>query len=119
MIFAREISDRLTSLVKKIDSATAANESKSMGSFVVFLSDEEGLAEKLKTLAAKQGFKHIVLAMDSPAGPAGYDVAKEAAVTVVLYNNRRVEANHAFRKGALNDKGIEAILADLPKILTD
>jgi hypothetical protein len=119
MIFARETSDALTSLVKKIDSATAANESKRMGSFVVFLSDDEALAEKLKSLAVKEGIKHTVLAMDSPAGPAGYDVAKEAAVTVVLYNNRKVEANHAFRKGALNDKGIAAVLADLLKILTD
>ena len=40
MIFAREVSDPLTSLVKKIDEATAKNSSCRMGSFVVFLSDD-------------------------------------------------------------------------------
>ena len=50
MIFAREVTDDLTSLVKKIDAATAENKSARMGSFVVFLSDDEGLEAKLKDL---------------------------------------------------------------------
>ena len=48
MIFAREISGNLTSLVKKIDEATVKNSDCSMGSFVVFLNDEEGFEKKLK-----------------------------------------------------------------------
>src|SRR5437588_1198653 len=41
MIFAREASEPLTTLIKKIDAATAKNSGCSMGSFVVFLSDSE------------------------------------------------------------------------------
>ena len=117
MIFAREISDGLTSLVKKLDEATASNRSCSMGSFIVFCSDEEGLEQKLKDLAKKEGLKKIVLTIDNPSGPRGYDVNKEADVTVVLYNQKTVKANYAFKKGQLKDKDIETIVTDVSKIL--
>ena len=117
MVFAREISDSLTGLVKKIDAATAANKSARMGSFVIFCSDEEGLEKQLKGLAAKEGIKHTVLAIDNPTGPPGYTVPKEADVTVMLYTRHTVKANHAFKKGELKDKDVEAIVKDLDKIL--
>ena len=117
MIFAREISDNLTSLVKKIDEATAKNSSCSMGSFVVFCSDDEALPKKLKELAKTQGLKKLVLTVDNPAGPEGYNIAKDADVTVVLYTNKKVKANRAFKKGELKAKDIDAIVADVAKIL--
>jgi hypothetical protein len=117
MIFAREVSDSLTSLVKKIDAETSKNGKAKMGSFVVFMSEDEKLADTLKALAEKEGIKKCVFTIDNPAGPKGYAVAKEADVTVVLYNNRKVMSNHAFKKGELNAKAIEKILADVPKIL--
>jgi hypothetical protein len=119
MIFAREVSDPLTSLVKKIDAATATNSKCSMGSFVVFLSDTEGLKADLKKLATKESLKHTVLAIDNPAGPSGYNVAKDADVTVVLYNKREVKSNYAFRKGELNAAAVDRIVADVPKILPE
>ncbi len=117
MIFAREVSDSLTSLVKKIDAETAKNKSAKMGSFVVFLTDDEKLESTLKSLATKEGIKSTVLSIDNPAGPSKYEVSKDADITVVLYNKRKVAANHAFKKGELNSKAIEAIVADIPKIL--
>ncbi|MFN4259926.1 MAG: hypothetical protein ACK4RK_11590 [Gemmataceae bacterium] len=119
MIFAREISDPLTSLVKKIDAATADNSSCRMGSFVVFCSDDEDLEDKLKSLAAKEGLKDIVLSIDNPSGPPQYKVAKDADVTVVLYNKRKVAANYAFKKGELKEADIAKIVGDLKKILPD
>jgi hypothetical protein len=117
MIFAREVSDSLTSLVKKIDAETAKNSKAKMGSFVVFMSDDEKLSDKLESLAKKAGIKKCVLSIDNPSGPKGYNVAKEADVTVVLYNNRKVVANYAFKKGDLSDAAITKIMADVPKIL--
>ena len=117
MIFAREVSDSLTSLVKKIDAETAKNSKAKMGSFVVFMSEDEKLNDRLESLAKKEGLKKCVLSIDNPAGPKGYNVAKEADVTVVLYNNRKVVANHAFKKGELNEAAITKILADVPKML--
>jgi hypothetical protein len=117
MIFAREVSGPLTSLVKKIDDATAKNNSKKLCSFTVFLSDNEGLEKQLKELAAKDSIKHTVFAIDNPAGPKPYNIAKDADVTVVLYKNKKVAVNHAFKKGELKDQDIEKILSDLSKIL--
>src|SRR3954463_10125626 len=102
MIFAREVSDPLTSLVKKIDAETAKNSKAKMGSFVVFLSDDEKLADKLKSIADKEGIKKTVFSIDNVAGPQGYKVSQDADVTVVLYNKRKVMSNHAFKKGELN-----------------
>ena len=117
MIFAREVSDPLTSLVKKIDAATAKNSDCRMGSFVVFLSDDEGLEKKLKELAKKDKIEHTVLSIDNPAGPRGYGIAKDADVTVVLYTNRTVKANYAFKKGEMKEADVEKIVGDVSKIL--
>jgi hypothetical protein len=119
MIFARETSDSLAKLIKKIDACTAKNSKCSMGSFVVFLNDSEGLDKKLKDMAEKAKIKHTVLSIDNPAGPKGYEVSKKADITVVLYTDRVVKANYAFKKGALKDKDIENIVADVKKILPE
>ena len=116
MIFAKEIDDNLTSLVKKIDAATGEHKKDKMGSFVVFTTDDEALEAKLKELAEKEGLKNTPLAIDNPAGPKGYNVSKDAAITVVFYNQRQIKANHAFKKGEMKADDIEKIMKDLPKI---
>jgi hypothetical protein len=117
MIFAREVSDNLTKLIKKIDATTAENKESKMGSFVVFLNDNEDLPRQLKEVAEKEGIKHTVLSVDNPAGPKAYKVAKEADVTVVLYTNHTVKVNRAFKKGDLQEKDIDTIVADVAKIV--
>jgi hypothetical protein len=117
MIFAREVSPSLTTLIKKIDAETAKNSKTAMGSFVVFLSNEEKLPAQLKDLAGKEKIKTTVLSIDNPAGPGPYKIAKDADVTVVLYNEHTVMANHTFRKGQLSDKAVNQIVADVSKIL--
>jgi hypothetical protein len=118
MIFAREISAPLTSLVKKLDEATDKNSKAKMGSFVVFLGDEGDLEKQVKSLADKESIKKTILStMSTQSGPEKYKVAKDASITVVLYNKRKVEANYAFEKGKMSDKDVEQIVGDLSKIL--
>jgi hypothetical protein len=117
MIFAREVSGPLTSLVKKLDAETVKNNKKNMASFIVFLSEKEGLAKDLKALATKEGVKELIFTIDEVAGPEAYNVAKDADITVVLYNQRKVEANYAFRRGELDDKAITKIVGDVSKII--
>jgi hypothetical protein len=117
MIFAREISPPLVKLIKQIDKATAKHEDEKMGSFVVFLSDSADLEKKLKDIADKEGIKHTILAVDNPAGPQAYKIAKDADVTVVLYTNHKVKANYSFAKRELKDKDINTIVASVSKIL--
>jgi hypothetical protein len=117
MVFAREVSSPLTTLIKKLDEQTVKNKTANMGSFAIFCSDTEGLDKKLKELAKSEKLQEFVLAIDNPAGPPPYNIAKDADVTVVLYNKSKVLANYAFKKGQLDDKAIEKIMADVPKIL--
>jgi siroheme synthase (precorrin-2 oxidase/ferrochelatase) len=117
MIFAREISDTLTSLVKKIDAATAENKGCDMGSFVVFCSDDESLEKRLKDLADKEKISKLVLTIDNPSGPTKYKIAKDADVTVVLYTKGAVKANYAFKKGELKSADVDKIVGAIEKIL--
>lgn len=104
----------MTSLVKQLD----AEGSQGLKSFVVYLTDDEDRPDQLKAYAEKIGLKNTVLAIDNVTGPKAWKIAKDAEVTVVMYNKRKVQANHVFAAGKLDTKGIEAVLADLPKILT-
>ena len=113
MVFARENSDGLTSLVKGLNKAT---DNKSLNSFVCFLSDDEGLQEKLEKFAESNNIKKTILAIDNVTGPKAYKVPKEADVTVVFYNNREVKYNAAFKKGELNGPAVEKVLSNLSKI---
>ena len=120
MIFAREISDNLTSLVKKLDTCTGKHKDAKMGSFVVFVGADEEVEKKVKELADKEELKHIVLSTDSAeSGPAKYEVAKDADITVVLYTKQEVKSNYAFKKGELKKEAIDKIVADVKKILPE
>jgi hypothetical protein len=117
IIFARRVTPELTNLIRQIDQATDKNKERRMGSFVVFLSESDNLETKLKELAKKEKIQHSILTIDNPEGPENYNIAQEAEVTVVLYAKLTVKANHAFKRGDLNNKAIEAIVADLSKVL--
>jgi hypothetical protein len=117
MVFVRDCNENVTKLIKKIDEATARNKDKSMGSFVVFLSDSPEMREKIKEVAKKEGIKNCILSVDDPSGPKGYEVDRNADVTVVLYDKQTVKANHAFRKGEMKDKDIDRIVGDVSKIV--
>jgi len=117
MIFAREVSGPLTSLVKKLDEATAKHRKAQLGSFVVFCSDDQKLEKQLKELAEKEKLMETILTIDAPAGPEGYQLAKDAAVTIVFYVGYDVKVNYSFKKGALKDQDVDKIAADLAKVL--
>jgi len=117
MVFARETTDPVKKLIKELDGATVKNGDAKMGSFFVFLSDDEGLEKSLKTIAEKCELKKTVLTLDNKAGPEGYKIAPESDVTVVLYVGRVVKANYTFKKGEMTEKDVAKVLADLPKIL--
>jgi hypothetical protein len=109
----------LTSLVKKVDEATKAHKKQDMGSFVIFLDKSDETEKKVQAFAEKAGIKETVLALDNPAGPKGYNIAKEAEVTVLLYVGRTVKFNHAFEKGKLTAVEVDRIIKELPKLLEE
>jgi len=119
MVFARTDSDVTAKLLKKLDDATIANEKADMGSFAVYLTDDDGMKAKLESLEKTQGLKKLILAIDNPAGPEKYNVAKDADVTVTLYVKNDIKASYAFKKGEMTEKDIETIVADVKKIVPE
>jgi hypothetical protein len=119
----RETSDPLTSLVKKIDQRMQAAVGKTprpLGAYVLFMNNSSGLDQRLRRLAETEAIKQVSLGIGVP--PAGYAVAKEADVTVVVYTparrgNQHVTANFALRKGELNDARIDDIVKAIGSVL--
>jgi hypothetical protein len=101
-----------------VDAATAQNSGAQMGSFVVFLGDSKKLADPIKSLAQKENIQHTILSvMDNTADIADYDIARDADVTVVLYRNRLVFRNHAFKKGDLSEKDTAKIVSEISELV--
>ncbi len=118
VVFARDLTPEVASLIKQIDATTVKNKSKDMGSFAVFCSDDEKLEAKLKAFAEKEKIETIVLTIDNPTGPKAYKIAKEADVTVVYYADRKVATNHAFRAGEFTATTVDRVAADVKTILS-
>ena len=119
-IFAREITDNLTSLVKELDSVVGKNKDKKMAAFVVLLSEDPDAAEKkLKEFAAKHKIKNIPLTVfDGAAGPGKYKIAKDVDVTIIMWRKHTVKVNHAFKKGsALDKKARKEVVKNTAKVL--
>jgi hypothetical protein len=117
MVFAREVNEPVLALLRKLDEASLTHKDKELGAFAVFLNEENKLRDELTATAKKIDFQRLVVSTFAPRGPDGFAVAKDAEVTVVLYTEHEVKANHAFRRGELNAAAVGAIINDLPKIL--
>ena len=98
----------MTSLVKKLDQA--AQDAGKAGAFVVILSDDDKMEDKLKELAKKENLKKVVLTLDSPQGPPKLKIAKDADVTVLLYQKKRVTNNFAYEKGKFAETDVDAVV---------
>lgn len=118
MLFARDLNEPLLDLLSKLDQASAKHRDQELGSFVVFLSTDDTLREKLAAVVKQRQIKHLIFSIFDPPGPEGFKVAPDANLTVVLYREHEIKANHAFRPGEFTAAASDKILADLPKILT-
>lgn len=104
-------------MVKKVEEKLQAN--PSLRGFVVVLTDDaDKTGEELKKLAKDHGIEKLPLTVyEGQAGPPSYKISQDAEVTVHLWTGTQVKANHAFAEGELDEKGIEAVVADISKIL--
>ncbi len=117
-VFARKTSDSLASLVKQIDKKIAEN--GALKSFVVLIpKKDEKVKDSLEKLAKDSSIKNVPLTIgEGPNGPPDYEISQEGDVTVLMWKDGKVRVNHAY-KGELTDKDVEAVVADIPKVLAD
>jgi len=113
------LTEDLAGLVKKIDALVEKNKGQQMKSFVVLLTDDPDGAEKeLQAFAKKHGISNIPLTFfEGVAGPPNYKISKDAEVTVMLWRNLKVAANHSYAKGALTSKTSQKVVDSTSKIL--
>ena len=113
----------MTGLVKKIEQrvdAAAGKDARTLGAYVIFVSNADGLDKQLRGLAEKEALKRVSFGIGAP--PEDYAVAREADVTVVIYSagrrpQQKVTANFALRKGELDEAKADAIVKALSEVL--
>jgi hypothetical protein len=120
MVFARTADDEnLAGLLKGLDKVVADNESKDVKAFVNILGEDREKAEEAATKLGKSSKTvPVVVPVEFEDGPKDYNVSPEADVTIIIAAGGKVVGNHAFAKGGLDEKAIEAIVADATKKLT-
>lgn len=118
-IFTREITEEVATLIKEIDNQVAASGDKKMCAFVVLLTDnaDEG-AKKLLAVAKEKDIKNVPLTVfDGVAGPEKYQISKDAAVTVMMWNKSRVQVNQAYAAAKLPEGEAKKLAGETSKIL--
>jgi hypothetical protein len=117
MVFARSATPEIVALAKKLEEQVKAHQDAEFNACIVFCSDDTSLKGQLEEIAKKEGLKNVILAIDNPAGPKGYKIEKDADVVVLLYKDRKVISNHAYRKGEMCTDCVQKIVAEIPSIV--
>lgn len=118
-VFTREINDSVTELVSKIDGVVGKNKDAKMAAFVVVITEDADKVEKqLEAIAKDKEIKNVPLTIiEGTTGPENYKLSKDAAVTVMMWNESTVKVNEAYDKATLDAKTIEKLVGETKKIL--
>lgn len=118
-IFAREMNKNVTQLVKELDGVVGRNRGNRMAAFVVLLTDKpHDIQDGLLKVAEDNRIRNTPLTVyKNSLGPSRYRINKDADITVVMWVDSDVKANHAYKAEDLNKESIQKILNDTAKIL--
>lgn len=119
-IFTRSADENVAQLMKQLDSFVAKNEQKKAASFVNLLGDDtKALKGKAEELVKKSQAKNVavVVPTDHKNGPDNLKLNPEADITVLIYSQGKIAANHALKANELNQQSIAKIMADTSKIV--
>jgi hypothetical protein len=120
MVFARHADAKLAALVKELDKKVAANSDKKLSSFLNLLGkDSATLKAEGKKFASQNKIENVAIVVpeENENGPKSYQINPDADVTVLIYRNLSVAANHSFAAGKLDKAAVDSVLADMNKIL--
>lgn len=120
MVFARKTDDALASLVKQIERVVSENSEQKVASFVNILGrDEQATQKAARRFVDEHQVRNvaIVVPKDHENGPPSLKISPDADVTVMLYRDTTVKANHSMVTGGLTEEKIAAIMADAETIL--
>lgn len=116
IVFARSLSDPLARLLIKCDDAVAAKEKEGLKSWLTILGEKTVAIDDLSKWAKKTGLKSIPVGVfDDPIGPPSYRLSDDADVTVLLFLDRKVTVNLAFRAGELDESAMKKITEEIAR----
>jgi lysophospholipid acyltransferase (LPLAT)-like uncharacterized protein len=115
LVFSRSTGKPVAELIKKLDATVAKAGQEKMGAAVIFLSSEDNIKDTVGNMQKELGNKNVSLAVDGPKGPEAYKVSPDADVTVIIYNKKKVLANHSFDK--FDNAAVEKVSASISKNL--
>jgi hypothetical protein len=112
MLFIREITPELKTLLKQIDKEVDEHRASGLRSFGVFVaSDSKELLPQVQTLAFDEKINLPLTIAAAPSdGSAGRSLHPDAAATIILYREQTVVANFAYRAEELKAEQCEAVL---------
>lgn len=117
IVFARGLSAPLAKLLGKMDATVAARPKDSMRAWMTVLGEKTVTLDSLGQWAKEAGLKNVPTGVfDDSVGPPTYKLADDADVTVLLFLDRKVVANFAFRGGELDDKTVERVAGEVSKL---
>jgi hypothetical protein len=133
MLFARGLDDNegFGKLLEQLDTACTRNRGPRLRAFVVFLfdgltnvvtqDDKRKLAiEKVEKVQARHKLSNVVLTIAARGDLEKYELADDAALTVVMYRNLRIQASRTVPREELDKAGspeVKAVLADVSEKL--
>ena len=118
MVFAKNDTADLAGLVKKLDKLVAEKKDSKLTSVVNILAGEDDadkVKEEIAKFAEKNEVTNVALAVTNEKSSKNFKINPEAAVTVMVYRDKKVTANHAVKAGGLDEKTVSAIVADAAK----
>jgi hypothetical protein len=117
IVFARSLSDPLAQILTACDSAIASRPKDAMRAWMTVLGEKSVGLDELARWATLAGLKAVPVGVfDDPVGPPSYKLADDSDVTVVVFENRKVLANFAFRKGQLDAASVKKVAAELARL---
>ncbi len=110
----------MASLVKSIDNLVAQYAGNNLASVVAFVgSDADALRRNVATFENTYGFKNVVLAIpkDHEAGHRRLELDPNAAVTVMIYRNKKIVVNSAATSDGLTSEYVQKVASDTSNVL--
>jgi hypothetical protein len=118
VIFARKLSDPLGKLMVKCDAFMESQPKDSVRSWATVLGEKTANLDELARWSKGAGVKNMPIGVfDDPIGPPAFKLNEDAEITVLLWVNRKVVANFAYRASELNDEAIKKIAETMPKLV--
>jgi hypothetical protein len=113
-VFARTAGKPVLELVRKLDAEAARHNLFVAG---VFLLDDKDLLPRLKRFVKQDKIRSATLSFTAPGDVGDWKIAKEAEVTVLIYNRKRqLQANFAFRLGEVDERAVREVLEGLSSL---